>query len=299
MASATISFGLVSIPVKLFTTRESAETISVRMLHASCKTPLKRPYWCPTDEVFVTGDDIVKGYEYAKDQYVLFSDEELKAVDQEVTRAIDIEEFVPLDQVDPVYMDKPYYLAPDKGGERSYKLLSKALEKKGLGGLAKYCARGKQYLVMVRPLDDGLVMHQLHYAAEVRPFSEVPIEDKAVVKDSELKLALQLIDQTVSKEFKPARYQDEVKIRLEEIIQQKIAGQDVTIAPGETPKAQIVDLMEALKASLDISAAGKTGKAASASKGAKKARKPAKASPRKAKKAVSAKAAKTRKRASG
>jgi DNA end-binding protein Ku len=175
--------------------------------------------------------------------------------------------------------------------------LSKALAKKGLGGLAKYAARGKQYLVLVRPQEDGLAMYQLRYANEVRPFSEVPIDDKAKVKETELKLALQLIDQTVSKEFKPQKYEDEVKIRLEEIIQQKIQGEEIAIAPGETPKAQIVDLMEALKASLDISAAGKTGKAA---KGAsKKARKPAKASPRKAKKAATAKAAKTKKRASG
>lgn len=294
LASATISFGLVSIPVKLFTTSESAETISFRLLHAECKTPLKRPYWCPQDEVFVERDDIVKGYEYAKDQYVLFTDEELKAVDQEVTKAIDIEEFVPLDQVDPVYMDRPYYLAPDKGGERSYKLLAKALAKKKLGGLSKYCARGKQYLVLVRPVDDGLVMHQLHYANEVRPFSEVPMEEGTKVKDSELKLALQLIEQTASDTFKPEKYEDEVKIRLQEVIQQKIEGQEIAFAPGETPKAQIVDLMEALKASLDLESAGKSGKSES-----QKARKPAKASPRKAKKTAKAKASKTKKRASG
>jgi DNA end-binding protein Ku len=293
LASATISFGLVSIPVKLFTTTESAETISFRLLHSTCKTPLKRPYWCPTDEVMVERGDIVKGYEYAKDQYVLFTDEELKAVDQEVTKAIDIEEFVPMAQVDPVFLDRPYYLAPDKGGERSYKLLSMAMEKKGLGGLAKYCARGKQYLVLVRPLEDGLVMQQLHYSNEVRPFTDVPLDTTAKVKDSEFKLALQLVEQTASKQFKPERYTDEVKTRLTEIIQQKIQGEEVTIAPGETPKAQIIDLMEALKASLDTTPAKGRRKTAKASK---KARKPAKASPRKmTKKTVTAK---TRKRAS-
>ena len=284
LASATISFGLVSIPVKLFTTTESAETISFRLLHSKCKTPLKRPYWCPTDEEIVGRDDIVKGYEYAKDQYVLFTDEELKGVDQEVTRAIDIEEFVPYEQVDAVYLDKPYYLAPEKGGERSYKLLSLAMQKKGLGGLAKYCARGKQYLVLVRPHGDGLVMQQLRYANEVRPFSEVPYEGDAKVKDSELKLAVQLVEQTATKEFKPDKYEDEVKLRLQEIIQQKIQGEDVTIAPGETPKAQVIDLMEALKASLDMTS-GK-GKPKARTARTTKARKPAKASPRKAAKKV-------------
>ena len=293
LASATISFGLVSIPVKLFTTTESAETISFRLLHSKCKTPLKRPYWCPTDEVMVERDEIIKGYEYAKDQYVLFTDEELKAVDQEVTRAIDIAEFVPLSDVDAVFLDKPYYLAPDKGGERSYKLFSMAMEKKGLGGLAKYCARGKQYLVLVRPLDDGLVMQQLRYANEVRPFTEIPIEGSAKVKEAELKLALQLIQQTVSKSFKPEKYEDEVKGRLQEIIQQKVDGEEVTIAPGEMPKAQIIDLMDALKASLDVTPA--RGKAKAKTKTAK-ARKPAKASPRKStKKSTTVKA---RKRAS-
>jgi DNA end-binding protein Ku len=231
-------------------------------------------------------DDIVKGYEYAKDQYVLFTEEELRGVDQEVTRAIDIEEFVPYQQVDAVYLDKPYYLAPEKGGERSYKLLSLAMQKKGLGGLAKYCARGKQYLVLVRPHEGGLVMQQLRYANEVRPFSEVPYEGDAKVKDSELKLAVQLVEQTATKEFKPGKYEDEVKLRLQEIIQQKIQGEDVTIAPGETPKAQVIDLMEALKASLDMGS-GKGKKAKVKTTKAKKARKPAKASPRKAAKKVS------------
>ena len=290
LASATISFGLVSIPVKLFTTTESAETISFRLLHAKCKTPLKRPYWCPTDEVMVERDDIIKGYEYTKDQYVLFKEEELRAVDQEVTRAIDIEEFVPIGDVDPIYMDRAYYLAPEKGGERSYRLLSMALEKMGLGGLAKYCARGKQYLVLVRVLEDGLLMQQLRYANEVRPFSEVPIDGKAKVKDSELKLALQLIKQTVSKKFSPQKYDDEVKARLQEVIQQKIQGEEVAFAPGETPKAQVVDLMEALKASLEV-VPGKKGKTLPA-----KGRKPAKASPRKTAKKTST--AKARKKAS-
>lgn len=288
LASATISFGLVAIPVKLFTTTESAETISFRLLHADCKTPLKRPYWCPKDEVMVDRENIIKGYEHAKDQYVLFTDEELKAVEQEVTRAIEIEEFVPLSEVDPIYMDKPYYLAPDKGGDRSYRLLSRAMADKGLGGLAKYCARGKQYLVVVRPLEDGLVMQQLHYAPEVRPFADVPIDDDTKVKPAELKLAYQLIEQTTTDTFDPGKYEDEVKLRLQEVIQQKIAGEEIAYAPGESPQAQVIDLMEALKQSLS------GGAAADAAKPAKQKRKPAKTSPRRAKKAAA-----SRKKSSG
>ena len=293
LATATISFGLVAIPVKLFTSSESAEHISFRLLHATCKTPLKRPYFCPKDEVAVDYDEIVKGYEYSKGQYVLFTDEELDALAQEVTKTIEIEEFVPVEKVDPVYLDRTYYLAPDKGGARSYKLLAKALANKDLAGLAKYAARGKQYLVSVRAMEEGLVMEQLHYPDEVRKFSEIPIED-ATVKEAELKLAYQLIEQSTTDEFKPEKYTDDVKARIQEVIQQKVEGEEVTYAAAEEPKAQIIDLMEALKASREPGA-GATGKRAArakekaaeeakprAAKATKAARKPAKPSPRKA-----------------
>ena len=276
LASATVSFGLVSIPVKLFTTVEAAESISFRMLHKPCGSPLKYQYWCPKDDKAVERDDMVKGYEYAKDRYVLFSPEELKALEEEATKAIAIEEFVALDKVDPVFYDRAYYLGPEKGGERAYKLLAQAMRQKGLAGLARYAARGKQYLVLVRPVEDGLVLQQLHYAKEVRSFADVPLPAKTEVKDSELKLALQLIEQSISDAFKPEKYEDDVKTRVQEVIQQKIAGQEVTFAPAEAPKAQVIDLMEALKASL----AATGGRAPAQAAGA--ARKPAKAAPRKA-----------------
>ena len=201
MASATIAFGLVSIPVKLFTSTESSEAISFRLLHESCKTPLKRPYYCPKDEKMVGRDEIIKGYEYAKDQFVLFQDEEIKSLEQAVTKAIDIAEFVPLASVDPVYFDRAYYLGPEKGGERSYKLLSMAMKKMNLAGIAQYAVRGKEYLVCVRPFEDGLVMQQMHYANEVRSFADVPVDTDVQVKDAEFKLALQLIEQTASDTF--------------------------------------------------------------------------------------------------
>jgi DNA end-binding protein Ku len=236
--------------VKLFTSTESSETISFRMLHKDCGTPLKYQYWCAKDGKAVERDAILKGYEYAKDRYVVFTNEELKALEEEATKAIAIEEFVSLDQVDPIFFDKAYYLGPEKGGERAYRLLAKALNKKKLAGVARYAARGKQYLVVVRPLEKGLVMQQMHYANEVRAFSEVPIGGKDDVKDTELNLALQLIEQAISKAFDPSKYQDDVRTRVQEVIQGKIDGQEVTIAPAEEPKAQVIDLMEALKASL-------------------------------------------------
>ena len=294
MATATISFGLVSIPVKLFTTSESSEKVAFRMLHEKCKTPLKRPYYCPKDKEMVDQSDIVKGFEYAKDNFVLFSDAEIKAVQEEITRAIDIAEFVPLETIDPVYFDSPYYLAPDKGGDRSYKLLSIALTKAKLAGVAKYAARGKQYLVLVRPFDGGLILQQMRYANEVRPFNEVPMDESVKVKDAEIKLALQLIEQTAVDRLDLDKYQDEVKGRLQEVIQQKVEGQEITLAPSAEPAAQVIDLMQALKQSLK----GKAPKTKTASKSGKKKaakRKPAKASPRKKKTT----AVKAKKRAAG
>jgi len=270
MATATIAFGLVSIPVKLYASTESSEAISFRLLHKKCKTPLKRPYYCPTDQAMVPSDEIMKGYEYTKDQFVIVTDEEIKGVEQEVTKAIDINEFVPLADVDPVYFDRAYYLGPDKGGERSYKLLALALKKMNLAGVAQYAVRGKSYLVCVRPLEEGLVMQQMLYANEVRPFSDVQLDDRVQVKDAELKLALQLIEQTASEKFDPGKYEDAVKTRLREIIQQKVEGEEVTFAPGEAPKAQVLDLMEALKASLESVSGSVEGEmAASPGKSAK------------------------------
>jgi DNA end-binding protein Ku len=275
ISSATISFGLVTIPVRLFSTGQSSESISFRMVHKKCGTPLKQQYVCPKEVVVVERDDIAKGYEFSKDQFVLFTNEEIKAVEEEATRAIAIVEFVPLASVDPVYYDRPYYLGPDKGAERAYKLLSKAMVKTGVAGLAQYAARGKQYLVMLRAMEGGLVMQQLRYAEEVRPFSEVGVPD-VEVKAEELNLALQLMQQNVHKEFHPERYKDTVRGRMLEVIQQKVEGQEITVGPAEAPKAQIIDLMDALKASLGVE--GETKKA----KPAKPAedRKPAKRSPR-------------------
>jgi len=249
IASGTVSFGLVSIPVKLYSAGESKAAISFNLLHAKCKSRLKQQYICATDNgEIVPRDQMVKGYEFAKDQYVVFTEEELKAMAEDAQRAIEITEFVPASTVDPVFFDGAYYLGPDKGGDKAYHLLEKAMLETGRSALAKWAARGKQYLVLIRAVKGGLVMQQLLYADEVRPIAEVPLGD-ADIKESELKLAVQLVQQIAADEFHPENYEDEVKKRYQEAIQKKIEGQEVSAAP-EQPKAQIIDLMEALKASL-------------------------------------------------
>jgi DNA end-binding protein Ku len=258
-ASGTISFGLVTIPVKLYSTGESSVGIQLNMLHKKCGSRLKQQYICPTDNEVVGREDMVKGYEYAKGQYVLFTEEELKALTPEPTNAIEIVEFVPLEQVDPIYFEKSTYLGPDRGGDRPYRLLSEAMRQTGRAALARYRARGKDYLVLMRPFEEGLILQQLRYADEIRPFSEIPVAP-AEVKEPELRLAMQLIDQIASDKFQPDQYEDTVRQSTRDLIEKKVQGEEITAMPQEAPKAQIIDLMEALKASL--SAAQPTEKSA-------------------------------------
>ena len=248
IASANISFGLVSVPVSLYSASESSANVSFNMLHKKCGTRLKQQYICPKEDVVVEKDDVAKGYEFSKGQYVTFSPEEIKALDEKATNSIDIAEFVPLSAVDRIYLDKVYYLGPDKGGDRAYRLLGEALQSTGRAALGQYSARGKQYLVLVRPLDGVLVMEQLHYQPELRSAAEVPHPDTPV-KEAELALAKQLIEQSSTDEFRPENYRDTVRERVLEAIQGKVEGQEITAeeAPAET---KIIDLMDALKASL-------------------------------------------------
>jgi DNA end-binding protein Ku len=274
MASGTISFGLVAIPVKLYTTGESSAGVSFNQVHKKCGTRIQYRFYCPTDDELVERDEIAKGYEFAKGQFVLFDDDELKALNPAPTNAIEITEFVPLAQVDPIYFEKTYYLGPDKGGPKPYRLLAEAMKETGRAALARYAARGKDYLVLLRPFKNGIVMQQLRYADEIRAFDEVPIGD-AEVKPAELQLALALIDQIASDKFKPEEYKDEVREKVMALIERKVEGEDIVAAPEEAPKAQIIDLMEALKKSL-----GQGGAEGD------KERKPAKRAPREAKKAA-------------
>ncbi|HKA13908.1 MAG TPA: Ku protein [Myxococcota bacterium] len=279
ISSATISFGLVSIPVKLYTTTESSGQISFNMLH-QCGTRVKQQYWCPTDEKVVPREEMVKGYEFAKGKYVTFTTEEIKALEEESSQMIEIREFLPLSQVDPLHFERAYYLGPDKGGDKPYTLLSKAMEKTGRCAIASWAARGKQYLVLVRPFQGGLILEQLHYADELRSFDEVE-RINATVTDAELSLAERLIEQIAVEEFHPEKYEDSVKKRLEQVIAQKVEGQEVTFVEAPEPQGKIIDLMEALRASLAETGGGEPA----ARKGPKRA-------------AGAAPAAKSRKKAS-
>ena len=249
MATGTISFGLVAIPIKMFSTNESSTSVSFNMLHEKCGGRVKMQYFCPTDDEVVDRSDLVKGYEFAKDQYVTFTPEELKALESKATQTIDIAEFVPGSEVDPIYYDKSYFLGPNKGGEKPYRLLVEAMKDTGRVAVARYAARGKMYLVLLRPMDGGLVMQQLYYADEIRSLEELDLPD-AEVKDQELALARQLIEQISSDTFDPGQYEDEAKKQILEMIEQKVEGKEITAAPAEEPKAQVIDLMSALKASL-------------------------------------------------
>jgi DNA end-binding protein Ku len=251
IGTATISFGLVSVPVNLYSSAESKASVSFNMLHKKCSGRLKQQYICPKDNnEVVTRDETVKGYEFAKDQYVVLTPEELKALEEKATSTIDVVEFVPLSSVDREYLSKCYYLGPDKGGDRAYRLLCAALKESGKAALGQYAARGQQHLVLLRPRNGCLVMEQLHYADELRPTTEVPVPD-GDVKDAELKLALMLIDQTSNDAFEPTKYKDTVRERVLETIQRKIDGQDITTDAGANGGGdKIIDLMEALKASL-------------------------------------------------
>jgi len=255
IASLTVSFGLVSIPVKLYSATEASRVISFNLLHKTCGSRLKQQYLCIKEEVPVARDDMVKGYEFAKDQYVIFSPEELKAMEEVGTHMAEITEFVPIEAIDPVYFDKAYYLAPDKGGAKPFALLASALRESKRCALGRWAARGKQYIVMIRPVEDGLVMQQLLYAGEVRAIKDLEIP-KTEVKDAELKLAKQLIEQQASDTFDPTAYTDTVSARIEAAVQKKVEGQEITLAEApEGGGAQVIDLMEALRASLEKKAA--------------------------------------------
>ncbi len=273
LGSATIAFGLVSIPVKLFSAAESAATIRFNQIDRRDGARVKQQLISSNSGDVVPREEIVKGYEFAKGQYVLFNPEELKALEIAATYMIDIDHFLPDGTVDRIYFDKAYYLGPDKGGARAYHLLAEALRQTKRIAVGRYAARGRQRLVLVRPKENGLLLEQLHYADELRAFSEVPLEEVEVKKD-ELGLAKQLIDQAATDTFDASGYRDEVRNKMLEMIQRKIDGEDISVAPTEKPEHKIVDIMEALKASLNETGSRKPAKATgkTAKKKAKKKR---------------------------
>jgi DNA end-binding protein Ku len=263
LSSATIAFGLVSIPVKLYSAAESAAAVSFNQIDRRDGARIKHQLVSSKSGEVVPKEEVVKGYEFAKGQYVLFTPEEVKAFDVTSTYTIDIDEFVPDGSVDRIYFDKAYYLGPDKGGARAYRLLAEALKATGRIAVGRYSTRGRTHLVMVRPKDNGLMLEQLHYADEIRAFSEVPLEE-VQVKKAELELAKQLIAQGVSEAFEPEKYRDEVRAKMLEMIQRKVEGEDISVAPTEKPETKIIDIMAALKASLDAKGKRKPAQATEA-----------------------------------
>jgi len=271
IGSGTISFGLVSIPVKLFSTVDTTKSIKFNYLTED-GSRVKQQYVRADDGETVERADLKQGYEFAKGQYVLFSPDEIKAMNVKSTNTIEIAEFIPLAEIERIYIEKVNYLGPDKGAARSYHLLREALSSTGRAALASYAARGKSYLVLIRPMEDGLVMEQLKHADELRPFEDVPL-DTVDVDAAELDLAVKIIEQRINDAFEPDKYEDVVRSRMTELIQQKIDGQEISVPEVEHAQAQIIDLMDALKASVRDKAKAKSA--------ANNKKKTAKATPRK------------------
>jgi DNA end-binding protein Ku len=249
LGSGTISFGLVSIPVRLYTAASPAG-VSFNQLHGVCGSRIRQQTFCPKCNKTVERSELVRGYEFAKDQYVQVKDDELKALEGEASKIIDIAEFVPLSEVDPIYFEKTYYLGPDKGGEKAYRLLADAMAKTERVALAKFVMRGKESLVLIRPSQHGLMLHTMYFADEVRDFSEVGKGEAATLKEGELGLALRLIEDLSHEEFKPDQYQDDYRQRVLDLVNSKVEGKEVTTVAPEAHRAQVIDLMDALKQSL-------------------------------------------------
>ncbi len=279
--SGTISFGLVNIPVKLYSANDSSGKISFNQLHAEKKIRLKQQMIDPETGEAVPREKIVKGYEYAKDQYIIIDEEELEKLELATSRSMDITEFVPLSVVDPLYFESGTYLAPEKGAERAYGLLVKGLEDMKHAAIAKYVARGKMHLILIRPLGNALVMQYLRYADEVKPLSEIPVPD-AKITDAELGLARQFITSLAKPTFDISQYKDEYRERLRDLLDRKVKGESVDLTPVAAPPAKVVDLMEALKASLARSGAMPAAPAAppAAPAASEEERKPPRRSPK-------------------
>lgn len=251
--SLTIAFGLVAIPVKLYSATVSSERLRFHLLHAKDGSRLKQQYVCVAEQQVVGRDEIVKGYEFAKDQYVMFTPEELQAFEEAGIHSVDVVQFVPLAAVDPVYFERTYYLAPDKGGAKPFTLFVAALRDSGRCAVGRWASHGRDHVVILRPSGNALALHQLHFAPEVQSVDALGVES-AKVRETELKLARQLIEQQSAESFDPAAYPDEVKTRVEEAIQRKVEGKHFTIAePRKEAGGNVVDLMSALKASLERS----------------------------------------------
>ncbi len=264
-SSGSISFGLVSIPIKVYAATRS-RSVHFNMLHQTDHSRLKQQYVCNGCGDVVERGDTVKGYEYARGQYVVMTDDELKALEDKSDRTIEIEDFVPIEAVDPIYFDRSNLLGPDKGGHKPYRLLHEAMKRSRKVAVGRFATRGRQQLVLVRPLEQGLALHALFYADEVRAFDDIDLGEPGEPKENELALAEQLIEQLASDRFEPERYEDAYRQAVLAAIERKVDGEELVAPAAEAPREQIIDLVAALKQSL-----------ADGEPGVKPARKPARA----------------------
>jgi DNA end-binding protein Ku len=243
-----LTFGLISIPIRLSPAART-ERISFNQLHKVCHTRLKQPLFCPTCDRMVERAEVEKGYEHEKGQYLLFTQEELDEVEPETAHTMEILEFVKLDEVDPVYFDASYYIAPEEAGQRAYQLLTEGMEKSGYAGIAKIAMHNREYIVIIRPREHGLTLHTMFYSNEIRAEAEYGHTDKAQIKDQERTLAQQLIE-SLAAPFEPDKYHDTYQAGLQSLIEAKSSGRKITASPRGPARAPVIDLMEALKKSL-------------------------------------------------
>jgi DNA end-binding protein Ku len=248
LSNVTISLGLVTIPVELHTATTSLAP-SFHLIHERCGSRIQQQIYCPVCKRVVERDELVRGYELAKDQYVMFTPEELEALEGEASRAIDISEFVPLSTVDPIYYETSYYLGPREGGEKAYQLLAAAMGDGARVALATFLMRGKETLVAIRAVDGSLVLHTLFFADEVRERPKI-LRGKIQIRPTEVQLARQLIDELASEAFAPQRYEDAYRHRVLEAAKAKAKGKTLKAKAPTEPGARVVDIMDALRASL-------------------------------------------------
>ncbi len=247
----SISFGLVNIPVKLYTATEE-KAIQFHNVHSVCGTPLQQKRWCPTCQKEVPWDEVAKGFKISKDKWVIITQEELESLKPSSTKTIDIIQFVDISQVDPIYYQKAYYVVPDEQGVKAFSLFVEALRLANKAAVAKLVMRNKQYLVLIRPYKKGLVMHVLYYAPEIRDINELAeLKNLVVVTKEELELARALIQKLTVPEFKIEDFKDEYTEKLKQLIESKAEGKEIKVEQ-EKPEERVKDLMEALKASIEV-----------------------------------------------
>ena len=250
LRTGLLSFGLVSIPVELQPAIQN-QNISFHWLHDRCGSRIQNRYYCPVCNVVVERDDRVRGYEFAKGEYVQLIDAELESVETESSNNIELKEFIPLSKIDPVYFEDSYYLGPREGGEKAYRLLADALSKSDRAAVAQLVSRGKEQLVVIRAYQNGLIMHGMYYANEVRNFADIAKAENVKLTDDEIELGAHLIE-NMSDEFNLDKYHDEYRERVQAMLDEKSKGKEITFAPPEAPRhGQIIDLMQALKQSIE------------------------------------------------